>query len=156
MPNSPQIAFLAHNSTVKAWCWTGTSTTKTLNPTQDAFDAVNFIDGYNLRLDAASQTGIAATTTDVYGGALRFAFITPMSDTKYKVFVQYTAQGSASGPNIGYAHVLNSTTYPKTTTGFWVRCGTPTTSPAPDPTNTIATISFGPDGWFNNLRVVVL
>ena len=63
MANSQQLPFFAHNGTVKAWCWTGNSTTKTLNPHKNTFDAVNFIDGYNLRLEAVSQTGIAATTT---------------------------------------------------------------------------------------------
>lgn len=152
MPNSPQLPFLAQNSTIKAWCWTGTSTTKSLNPIQNIFDAVNFIDGYNLRLDAASQTGIAATTTDVYFGALRFAFINPLPDTKYKVFVQYTIDGAPN--SIGYCHVLNSSLYPKTVTGFWVRCGVPIAADAGR--NQIITTSFGPDAFNTNLRVVVL
>lgn len=158
MPNSPQLAFLAHNSTVKAWCWTGNSTTLTANPTQDAFDAVNFIDGYNLRLDTVSQTGVAAGVSDVNSGALRFAFITPMSDTKYKVFVQHSVQGGAFGADIGYAHVLNSSVYPKTTTGFWVRCGIPIDAPG-STTNQVYPNTFGPGSvarWITNLRVVVL
>lgn len=149
MANSPQLPFFAHNSTVKAWCWTGNSTTKTLNPSQNAFDAVNFIDGYNLRLDTVSQAAIAATTTDVYTGALRFAFITPMVDTKYKIFVQYSATGGSN--TVPYAHCLNSSTYPKTTTGFWVRCGLPVTA-----TNTLINMTFGPNVFITNLRVIVL
>jgi hypothetical protein len=148
---------------VKAWCWTGNSTTKTLNPTQDAVDAVNFIDGYNLRLDAVSQTGVGAGITDVYGGfatgpygALRFAFITPMPDTKYKVFVQF-------GQNLGtqsfvvppYSHVLNSSVYPKTTTGFWVRLGFPISAPGPT-SNQMIQMQFGPDVWATNIRVIVI
>ena len=159
MPNSPQIAFLAHNSTVKAWCWTGNSTTLTANPTQNTVDDVNFIDGYNLRLDAVSQTGVAAGTADVSTGALRFAFITPLPDTKYKVFVQHSVDGHAFGVNVGYAHVLNSSVYPKTTTGFWVRCGIPIDVPAPGSTNQVYPYTFGPGSaarWITNLRIVVL
>ena len=164
MANSQQLPFFAHNGTVKAWCFTGNSTTKTLNPHQNTFDAVNFVDGYNLRLDTVSQTGIAATTTDVTTGALRFAFITPMSDTKYKVFVHHSVQGGAYGADIGYAHVLNSSVYPKTTTGFWVRCGIPIDAPnntgaGGSSTNRVYPYTFGPGSvarWITNLRVVVL
>lgn len=152
MPNSPQFPLFAHNSTVKAWCWTGTSTTKSLNPSQNLFDETNFIDGYNLRLDAVSQVGIAATTTDVYYGALRFVFIEPMEHTKYKVFLQYSIQGG--GNSVGYCHVLNSSLYPKTTTGFWVRCGCPIVQGVH--ANQIVANTFGPDVWVTNLRVVVL
>ena len=157
MANSPQLPFFAHNNTVKACCFTGNSTTKTLNPHQNTFDAVNFIDGYNLRLDAVSQTGIAATTTDVSTGALRFSFIRPLLDTKYKVFVQHSVDGHAYGANVGYAHVLNSSVYPKTTTGFWVRCGIPID--APTNTNQVFPYTFGPGSvarWITNLRIVVL
>jgi hypothetical protein len=150
MANSPQLPFFAHNNTVKAWCFTGRSTTKTLNPSQSLVDAVNFIDGYNLRLDAVSQAGIAATTTDVYTGALRFAFITPMSDTKYKVFVQHITNSL-----VPYSHCLNSSVYPKTTTGFWVRCGM-TISPGLPTSNQVITMTFGPSTFQTNLRVVVL
>ena len=157
MANSPQLPFFAHNGTVKAWCFTGNSTTKTLNPHQNTFDAVNFIDGYNLRLDTVSQTGIAATTTDVSPGALRFSFIRPLPDTKYKVFVQHSVDGHGFAANVGYAHVLNSSVYPKTTTGFWVRCGISVDDPAR--TNQIVPYTFGPGSvarWITNLRIVVL
>ena len=167
MPNSPQIPFLAHNSTVKAWCWTGvTITQSTSSPTQATVDAVSFIDGYNLRLDAVTHTNAlpsiyANENGNVYNantnasgvavgpyGALRFSFITPMRDTKYKVFVQFCTPD----PYIPYAHALNSSIYPKTTTGFWVRAGLPVTSPGSS-TNQMTNVTL-----FNgsNMRVVVL
>lgn len=155
MTSTAQFPFLAHNGTVKAWCWTGTSTTKTADPRQDLVDAVNFIDGYNLRLSAASQFGYAASTTDVYTGALRFDFITPMINTKYKVFVQYSIEGALN--SVGYAHALNCALYPKTTTSFWVRCGVPIASSG-STMNQLITMTFGPDAspWIHNLRVMVL
>jgi len=162
MPNSPQIAFLAHNSTVKAWCWTGTTTTESAtSPSQVTVDAVSFIDGYNLRLDSVSHTNATAATYptgDVNNGsasgpyaALRFSFITPMPDTKYKVFVQFSMAGAAN-QYIPYAHTLNSSTYPKTTTGFWVRAGSPILS-AGATRNQMIAITFFP--W-SNMRVIVL
>ena len=162
MPNSPQIPFLAHNSTVKAWCWTGTTITQsTSSPTQATVDAVSFIDGYNLRLDSVSHTNATAAaypTGEVYNGsasgpyaALRFSFITPMPDTKYKVFVQFS-MAVGTDEYIPYAHTLNSDTYPKTTTGFWVRAGTPILS-AGATRNQMIAITFFP--W-SNMRVIVL
>lgn len=162
MPNSPQIPFLAHNSTVKAWCWTGTTTTgSATSPSQVTVDAVSFIDGYNLRLDSVSHTNATAAaypTGDVYNGsasgpyaALRFSFITPMPDTKYKVFVQSSMAG-AINQYIPYAHTLNSSIYPKTTTGFWVRAGTPIRSPGATRNQMIAITLFP---W-SNMRVIVL
>jgi hypothetical protein len=162
MPNSPQIPFLAHNSTVKAWCWTGTTTTgSATSPSQATVDEVSFIDGYNLRLDSVSHTNVTAATYptgDVYNGsasgpyaALRFSFITPMPDTKYKVFVQFSFAGSTN-QYIPYAHTLNSSTYPKTTTGFWVRAGTPILAVGAT-RNQMIGVTFFPS---SNMRVVVL
>jgi len=112
MANSPQLPFFAHNNTVKAWCLTSNHTS--ITATQADFDAKNFVDGYNLRLDSATQT---STTT--FKGALKFSFITPMRDNKYKVLVQpYSTQNILT-----IAHALNSALYPKTTTSFWIRVG---------------------------------
>jgi hypothetical protein len=137
MPNSPQLPFFAHNSTVKAWCLTGRAFSTVL--TQDAFDAVNFIDGYNLRLSLTTQTYLTATNPDDYAGALYFSFITPMKDTKYKVFLQFHNVNTL----LQNAHVLNSTTYPKTTAGFWVRTTVFRGSPPGSSTNTPVGIRFG-------------
>ena len=114
-----------HNASVKAWCLTGRNYAAA--GTQAAFDAVNFIDGYNLYLDLETQTtggvGIPVTTTGIVeSGALKFSFITPMSDNKYKVFLQFYRDSSAN-QRPTYAHVLNSSKFPKTTTSFWVRTG---------------------------------
>jgi hypothetical protein len=116
MANSPVLPFFAHNNTVKAWCVTGNHIITAT--TQADFDARNFVDGYNLRLDYATQTSMASGGG---AGALKFSFITPMSDTKYKVMVQ--AYGWTSPLYPQFAHVLNSALYPKTTTSFWVRVG---------------------------------
>jgi len=163
MPNSQQIPFLAHNSTVKAWCWSGVSTTLTANPSQTLVDSANFIDGYNLRLDSVSQTGVAAGVTDVYQGsasgpygALRFSFVTPMTDTKYKVFAQLCqGPGSQNATMPPYCHVLNSSIYPKTTSGFWVRLGFPVFAAGATRNQMIQT-TFGPDVWAVNVRIIVL
>jgi hypothetical protein len=112
MANSPQLPFFAHNNTVKAWCLTSNHNISTA--TQADFDAKNFIDGYNLRLDYATQSSSSS-----FRGALKFSFITPMRDNKYKVLVQ--PYSSSSIPTI--AHALNSALYPKTTTSFWIRVG---------------------------------
>lgn len=118
-----------HNGSVKAWCLTGRSWSATA--TQEAFDAVNFIDGYNIRLDIETQLtggiGIAATNNAlVESGALKFSFITPMRDNKYKVFLQMYRDGTVSTSGFAhtsFSHVLNSEKFPKTNQSFWVRTG---------------------------------
>jgi hypothetical protein len=109
----------AHNATVKAWCLT--ARVYRANANQTEFDSVNFIDGYNLRLDVESQLNV--TTPNVYTGALKFSFITPMIDSGYKVFLQTYALDNYTYPT--YCHVINSTEYPKTANSFWVRVGLP-------------------------------
>lgn len=117
MANSSfQIPLVAHNRTVKAWCLTGNFIAGT-NPTQSEFDAVNFVDGFNLRLDAATQ--LENTGNLNYNSALKFSFITPMQDNKYKIFVR----PYGSNPPLQIAHALNSEQYPKTTGSFWIRVG---------------------------------
>lgn len=133
MPTSHTIPVFAHNSTVRAWCVT-TNHTRPQAMTQNEFDNLNFLDGYNLRLDVATQnnpiTGALDTGSNLYyTGALKFSFITPMDSPQYKVFVSAYGYGPASAgtPGVGkypqLAHVLNSTVYPKTRESFWVRVG---------------------------------
>lgn len=127
----PSVLF-GHNASVKAWCLTGRNYAAA--GTQDAFNAVNFIDGYNLYLDLETQTtgGIntpVAATGLIESGALKFSFITPMRDSKYKVFLQFYRDSNAN-QRPTYAHVLNSSKFPKTTTSFWVRTGVVRTGPA--------------------------
>lgn len=117
-----------HNASVKAWCLTGRNYSTT--GTQVAFDAVNFIDGYNLRLDVDTQLtggiGVAQTSdalvSGTNSGALKFTFLTPMADNKYKVFLQFYRNNITQQTNT-FAHVLNSATFPKTRNSFWVRTG---------------------------------
>jgi hypothetical protein len=116
MANTPILPFFGHNNTVKAWCLTGNFAV-TGSTTQTIFDSVNFVDGYNLRLDVATNTGAAS----VNAGALKFSFINSMPNTKYKVFVQCYGNNSPVYPQ--FAHVLNSAAYPKTRDSFYVRVG---------------------------------
>jgi hypothetical protein len=115
MANTTINPFVPHNSTVKAWC--SVSPHHADPPTQERIDLRSFCDGYNLYLDIESQTYAASTAGT---GALKFTFVNPMQDDKYKVFVQVYADPSFS-PAV--AHVLNSPQYPKTTDSFWIRLG---------------------------------
>jgi hypothetical protein len=125
MANSPQLPFFAQNSTVKAWCHTGVSHLPVFSgavPT-NRWDSANFVDGYNLRLDPSNH--ISPGASDVLGKALKFSFITPMRDTKYKIFIQAEFLHNAGTSIPVYTHALNSTQFPKLTTSFWIRLGTP-------------------------------
>lgn len=111
--------FFAHNSRVRAWCSTSFYQSSVL--TQAAFDATNFLDGFNLRMDVATQQ----LSGDLqYSGALKFSFINPLPDNNYKVFVQpFFQSGNDTFGSPFLAHVLNSAAYPKTKESFWVRMG---------------------------------
>jgi hypothetical protein len=158
----PSVLF-GHNASVKAWCMTGRVFSTT--PTQAAFDAVNFIDGYNLRLDLQTQTdggvGIVADSSGVTEtGALKFSFLTPMTNNKYKVFLQFYRDSNDS-QRTTFAHVLNSSLFPKTRESFWVRTGWVRTTITGEATsaeiNRILGIRMGPStGIAANLGVVVL
>lgn len=151
----PSVLF-GHNASVKAWCLTGRNYSPTA--TQPAFDAVNFIDGYNLRLDVDTQLtggiGSAATSVDVLSGALKFSFLNPMPDNKYKVFLQWYVDSTTS-QETPFAHVLNSSKFPKTVESFWVRTGLPSfVASGSSEANRIIGIRFGIR--IANLGVVVL
>jgi hypothetical protein len=159
MANSPQLPMLATNSTVKAWCHTGVSNVATTSFTTNKWDAANFVDGYNLRLDPSNWVSPGAI--NVLGKALKFSFITPMRDTKYKIFIQpvFLHNGdNGSGISIpAYAHALNSTQFPKLTTSFWIRLGTPRQagSTATVNVNQVRAIKFESVSYIQ-IRVVVL
>lgn len=119
--------FFGHNSTVKAWCVTGNF--QISSGSQTEFDAANFVDGFNLRLDYATQTSMLSN----YRGALKFSFINPLPDNKYKVFVQPYGDTAPLYPKFG--HVLNSSMHPKTNESFWVRLGFITSTSSPAQTN---------------------
>lgn len=106
MQNSPSIPLFGHNSGVAAWALVSNHLGGT---NQAEFDATNFVDGYNLYLGRG---------TAQFTGALQFVFVTPMPNTKYKVFVN-----GYQGAQLKTLHVLNTPTYPKTRQSFWVRSG---------------------------------
>ena len=112
MSSAMPVPFLSHGANVKAWCLTGNFVSSTV--TQTMFDQTNFVDGFNLRmsLDTQSQTGQVN-----YTKAIKFSFITPMENDKYKVFI--SVYGATPRPHL--VHVLNSAQYPKTRDYFWVR-----------------------------------
>lgn len=133
------------HDTVRAWGMIsnhrGEDATATI--TQDQFDGVNFLDGYNLYLDVASVGSLAPNTTG-YSGALKFSFHNPMPDNKYKVFLNVLMSDAD-----GMAHVVTSSQYPKTNSSFYVRCGAfrnnqaPANNPFNFPTtSTVATADF--------------
>lgn len=119
-------ALFDHNRTVKAWCVSGhVSIPSSPTPTQTLFDTANFVDGYNLRLDVSTQTSsaVAETNGTVIYGALKFSFLTPMADNKYKIFIHSYGTAAAGLESGRFAHALNSALYPKTTDSFWIRVG---------------------------------
>lgn len=156
----PSVLF-GHNASVKAWCLTAREYSPVL--TQTAFDAVNFIDGHNLRLDVLTQTdggiGVAVNSSAfVETGALKFSFLTPLSDNRYKVFLQFYRDSNAN-QRTTFAHVLNSPTFPKTRESFWVRTGwVRTGGGGAGEINRILGIRMGPSSPLlsANLGVVVL
>lgn len=153
MANSPQLPILATNSTVKAWCHTGVVNAATTPFTTNRWDNQNFIDGYNLRLDPSNW--ISPGASDALGKALKFSFITPMRDTKYKIFIQPVFLYRGSLPIPAYAHALNSTQFPKLTTSFWIRLGIPGQADGTANPNQVRAITFN-SASIIQIRVVVI
>lgn len=107
-----------HAAGVRAWALVSNHNR---GANQSAWNDANFLDGYNLYLDLASRN-VGTSVGDGGGkfdGALKFTFVTPMPDNKYKVFVS-----SGPGKDAVLAHVLDSAAYPKTKDSFYVRVGT--------------------------------
>jgi hypothetical protein len=127
MPNSNALGYANSGATVKAWCLTGFN----LNPTVLGRNA--FINGFNLQIDdAVMNTKVNTIGTSQQGistGPIRFSFITPMRNAKYKVFLSprtvssTDAAGYSQNGRAFFSHVLNTSEYKKETTGFWVRFG---------------------------------
>ena len=153
MANSPQLPFFAQNSTVKAWCHTAVFNPNIVPPTTNRWDNQNFIDGYNLRLDPSN---LISGGVDALGKALKFSFITPMRDTKYKIFIQPVYVLRIIRVPV-YAHALNSTQFPKLTTSFWIRLGIPkqADSAANLNVNQVRAVTFDSNS-ITQIRVVVL
>lgn len=120
MPNSARTLVFG-GSAIKAWCLTGFSSNLT--------SVGNFVNGYNLTLDdtllIAQRAVNGSTQQGLSTGAIPFRFIIPMQNTKYKIFVQPRTNGSvyAVDGRALFCHALNTTQYPKTRNGFWVRFG---------------------------------
>jgi len=154
MANSPQLPFFAQNSTVKAWCHTGVFNPNIVPPTTNRWDNQNFVDGYNLRLDPSNLISGGA---DALGKALMFSFITPMRDTKYKIFIQadYLNDSAKANTIPVYTHALNSTQFPKLTTSFWIRLGTPKQADGTATVNQVRAVTFDSNS-ITQIRVVVI
>lgn len=139
--NSHQLPpLVSSHGSVKAWCVTRLlHDTTTEEMEQPAFDELNFLDGYNLRLDVATKNNFEENSklwgNVVLDFAVNFSFITPMPNNKYKVFLKvgggWTGRIDTSGPPIPTpwqnssvlwtTHVLDGPLYPKRSTGFWAR-----------------------------------
>jgi len=152
MANSPQLPFFAQNSTVKAWCHTGASNISTTSFTTNRWDNGNFVDGYNLRLDPSNWISPGG---GVLGKALKFSFITPMRDTKYKIFIQPMFRFGLAISIPAYAHALNSTQFPKLTTSFWIRLGIPGQADGTANPNQVRAVTFDSNSTIQ-VRVVVI
>lgn len=128
MANSSMLGLVGKGQTVRGWCLTGFNP----NVATPAYPIApylrnNHINGYNLVLDdvkfAASPAITSGTTQQgLSTGAIPFKFITPMPNTQYKIFCQPRSCGSPT-PLHMFTHALDTTQYPKTVNGFWVRFG---------------------------------
>ena len=121
MANSSMLGLVGKGQTVRGWCLTG------FNPASP-YLINNHINGYNLVLDEVKFAASPAVTsgTSQQGlstGAIPFRFITPMPNTQYKIFCQPRSCGSTNNPLHMFTHALDTTQYPKTVNGFWVRFG---------------------------------
>lgn len=112
---------------VQAWCVTQLrykqQPTDPNPTTQTMFDAVNFIDGYNLRLDFQS-----VTTPSVFI-PFKFSFLNPLSSKNYRVFAHvlhktdtYPIGSSGNESIFPYRSpmVYDVPRFPKTKQGFWM------------------------------------
>jgi hypothetical protein len=115
---SSSAALPLFQTTPRAWCVVSNHAT-IATPTRASFDETNFVDGYNLYISADSQTSTVGGTNTRFQGAIKFSFVTPMPNNRYKIFVN--AYRQAGLPFM--CHALNSAQYPKTRESFWVRVG---------------------------------
>lgn len=131
MANSSVLGWVGGGQTVRAWCLTGFYTNG-LSMGQMTLN--NFINGYNLLFDDAAYSVAGNTSQQQYStGAIPFRFVSPMPDTKYKIFVQSRTVGTENyyDTRQEYCHALNNKQYPKTVNGFWVRFGCQHSTNAP-------------------------
>jgi len=123
MTTSAYIPAIFGGSSVKAWCLTG------FDGTLSGPSVRNFINGYNLTFNDAAYNAQRNTngTSDqgICTGAIPFKFVTPLPNNRYKIFVSPKTVGPnyAENGRAFFCHALNTTQYPKTVDGFWVRFG---------------------------------
>lgn len=122
MANSSMLGLVGKGQTVRGWCLTG------FNPLITPYLRNNHINGYNLVLDEEKFAASPAVTSGpsqqgLSTGAIPFKFITPMPNTQYKIFCQPRSCGSLITSLHMFTHALDTTQYPKTVNGFWVRFG---------------------------------
>ncbi len=115
MANSSMLGLVGKGQTVRGWCLTG------MNPLTP-YLRNNHINGYNLILDDGKFATNGTSQQGLSTGAIPFRFITPMPNTQYKIFCQPRSCGSPI-PLHMFTHALDTTQYPKTVNGFWVRFG---------------------------------
>jgi hypothetical protein len=113
--NSSMLGLVGKGQTVRGWCLTG------MNPLTP-YLRNNHINGYNLILDDGKFATNGTSQQGLSTGAIPFRFITPMPNTQYKIFCQPRSCGSPI-PLHMFTHALDTTQYPKTVNGFWVRFG---------------------------------
>jgi hypothetical protein len=109
------LGLVGKGQTVRGWCLTG------MNPLTP-YLRNNHINGYNLILDDGKFATNGTSQQGLSTGAIPFRFITPMPNTQYKIFCQPRSCGSPI-PLHMFTHALDTTQYPKTVNGFWVRFG---------------------------------
>ncbi len=115
MANSSMLGLVGKGQTVRGWCLTG------INPLTP-YLRNNHINGYNLVLDDGKFATNGTSQQGLSTGAIPFRFITPMPNTQYKIFCQPRSCGVPK-PLHMFTHALDTTQYPKTVNGFWVRFG---------------------------------
>ena len=127
MANSSMLGLVGKGQTVRGWCLTGFNSNAASGYPLAPYLRNNHINGYNLVLDdvkfAASPAVTSGTQQGLSTGAIPFKFITPMPNTQYKIFCQPRSCGTLTTPLHMFTHALDTTQYPKTVNGFWVRFG---------------------------------
>ena len=116
MGNSSVLGWVGGGQTVRAWCLTG------FNPVASVLHN-NHVNGYNLTLDAANYSVPSGSQQGLSTRAIPFRFVSPMPDTRYKIFVQPRNNSSTYLDRGLFTHALNTPQYPKTVNGFWIRFG---------------------------------
>ena len=117
MGNSSVLGWVGGGQTVRAWCLTG------FNPTGSILHN-NHVNGYNLTLDDVKYLSVPyGSQQGLSTGAIPFRFVSPMPDTRYKIFVQPRNNSITYLDRGLFTHALNTPQYPKTVNGFWIRFG---------------------------------